>query len=173
MKKRGAVILSLLLLGAILLLGWLLLSREQETASQTSPTGRDRVVLVEKDGWIDRNFVVRLHKLGPDGGKASGVRTVFASPDEGRPAGSERFIWSEDGRWVLLVGRRFLCTREVRLNTGETAYLLYDVAGNRLFCNSEQQSAHAPFSEQDLRAIRFTEELLSDGGQAVRQPDRP
>jgi hypothetical protein len=57
-----------------------------------------RVILVERPTFIARNFEVWLENI--DSGRE---RTVFRSPDAGRPVGSERIVWSVDGSRFLLL----------------------------------------------------------------------
>ncbi len=74
---------------------WLFSIRaDRTTDSSLSPDDSIRARLVEVGPtWdLDRNFVIRLGFLRKDT-----TRTIFRSPVEGRPVGSDRFIWSGDG----------------------------------------------------------------------------
>src|SRR5688500_9258366 len=59
--------------------------REQVTLVSLSPDEQQRVWLVELPVWMDRNFELRVEDL-----RTGSTRTLFRSPDEGRPVGSER-----------------------------------------------------------------------------------
>lgn len=130
--------------------------REETTASSVSPDGRKRALLVELPRRLDRNFEIRLEDQGQQPPRAV---TIFSSPDEGRPVGTERFLWSRDGRYILLVGRHFFAKSNVRLTTGEDLYFLYDVRARQAWCNARQQSALPPFSLETLAGIDFGEPL--------------
>jgi hypothetical protein len=104
------------------------------TASTDSPDGRFRVEVRELDRPLDRNFEVVLI----DRHAAPALsRVIFASPDEGAPPGTERFLWSPDSQAVLLVGEHFF-TDDDTDHEGERLYLLYDVAADSMWCNSSQ-----------------------------------
>src|SRR5215207_8625775 len=87
------------------------------TTTALSPDDQLQAALVEmQPRFIDRNFTVRVGAAGAD---PLSLEPVFESPDEGSPEGSERFIWSKDGEYVLLVGRHFAVDGTVRLRSGE------------------------------------------------------
>lgn len=103
----------------------------------------------------DRNFVLRVKDL------ALGTsRDIFSSPDEGRPEGSERIIWSEDSTRFLLAGRHFFPTTDKpTLTNGDALYLMYDVKTGELWCNASQaQLKH--FTAADVQLIRWREPLI-------------
>jgi hypothetical protein len=142
----------LLLLGLALgfvLRGCLVLDRRL-TLTSLSPNDTLRVMLVERPTFIDRNFEVRLENID-----SSRERTVFRSPDEGRPVGSERVVWSADGTRFLLLGRHFFVSDQGKLSSGEHAYLMMDVRSGRLWCNSRQQSELPGFGVEELREVRW------------------
>ena len=116
--------------------------REGVTLVSLSPDDRLRVQLVEVSTWIDRNFQIRLERL-PRGT----VETLFRSPDEGRPEGSERIVWSPDSRRFALLGRHFFVREGTPSRGGESLYLLCDVASGKLWCNASQ--AGPPFAAED------------------------
>lgn len=119
-----------------------------------SPDGSKRAAIVEHRGRFDRNFAVRIRD-------ALGWTTIYESPDEGgRGAGAERFIWSKDGAWLLLVGKRFYSIEGVRLDTGEDLYLLYDVERGRLWCNAVAGRYRKPFGIEELATTDFGEEFV-------------
>ncbi|MGL4419953.1 MAG: hypothetical protein ACRCZF_04750 [Gemmataceae bacterium] len=120
------------------------------TVTSLSPDDAHRVAVVELPAFIDRNFEVRLEGIG-----SGQVRTVFRSPDEGRPVGSERVVWAADGSRFLLLGRHFFVTDAGKLPSGEQAYLMVDVRSGQLWCNASQQRAHAGFGPAELRAVRW------------------
>ncbi len=133
---------------------------ETITASSVSPDGKTRVLLIEKDdGRMDRNFVVILEECSATTPKRFllvKIRYInsllFSSPDEGRPPGTERFVWSKDGQFILLVGKEFFTTGE-RLQSGELLYLLYDTKSGILRCNARQQGKYSPFTRRDVDSI--------------------
>jgi hypothetical protein len=129
--------------------------REQVTTTRLSPDELLRAVLVEYPypGFIDRNFQVRIEEV------KGASRTIFRSPDEGRPTGSERFLWSRDGSRLVLLGKHFYVTEGVRLQNGEFLYLLYDFPTGRLWCNADQSRAPR-FGESELRGYDFGEPLV-------------
>jgi hypothetical protein len=130
------------------------------TVTSFSPDDALRVVVVERPGYIDRNFEVRLEDT------ATGqTRTVFQSPDEGRPIGSERVVWSADGSRFLLLGRHFFVTERGKLSTGEQAYLMMDVRTGQVWCNASQQSQHVGFGVEALRTVRWVGWPPSDSTQ--------
>lgn len=121
-------------------------NEEQVTLTSLSPDDLLRVRLVEVPaGMIDRNFELRIENLADRTAK-----TVFRSPDEGLPEGSERILWASDGSRFVLVGRHFFTDGAPRLATGETLYLMYEVRSGRLWCNSKQPSRFPHFSLRDM-----------------------
>lgn len=125
---------------------------ENTTTTLLSPDGRILALLVELPRFIDRNFDVRLQRI--DGAK-SVTETIFSSPDEGRPAGSERFIWARDSEWLLLVGRHFYVKGDDRLKTGEDVYLLHHVSTCTTWSNAAQTADYEPFGAGKLAGIDF------------------
>ena len=97
-------------------------------------------------------------RVGRAGDDPNTLETIFRSPDEGRPIGSERFIWSVDGQYLLLVGRHFYVEGSVRLRTGEELYLLYHLPTRRLRCNARPAQSDR-FGFSDLAGISFVEPL--------------
>lgn len=120
------------------------------TVTSLSPDDTHRVVVVESPAFIDRNFEVLLEEVG-----SGQVRTFFRSPDEGRPIGSERVVWSADGSRFLLIGRHFYVTDVGKLAGGDQAYLMADVRSGQVWCNATQQSRHPGFGLPELRAVRW------------------
>jgi hypothetical protein len=122
--------------------------RENISLSSSSPDGAYRVEMVEYVGRLDRNFYLRLHRMAD-----KSVSTLFESPDEGRPVGIERIVWSRDSWQFVLLGCHFFVTDTAQLTNGEAAYLLYDVKSGKLRCNAVQQSQYPKFSREDLKGI--------------------
>ena len=60
-------------------------------------------------------------------------RTLLRSPDEGTAGrGSERLIWSKDGKpWLLLVGRHFFVRKDLFLDNGDQLYFLHHLGPGR------------------------------------------
>jgi hypothetical protein len=112
---------------------WWFTSGPASALEAESPNGAYRICLREvKDLLqVDRNFVVSLSIAG-----TGAERQVFISPDEGRPVGSERFVWSDDSKWVMLAGRHFYVVDGAVLPDGEQMYLLYHVPDGSIWCHS-------------------------------------
>jgi hypothetical protein len=108
--------------------------KERLTLASLSPDDKTRVALVELSHLMDRNFELRIENLERPGT----TRTVFRSPDEGRPEGSERVLWSGDGRQFVLVGRHFYVEPDAVLPSGEQLYLYYNVETGEVRCNAKQ-----------------------------------
>jgi len=125
-------------------------ARQNVSLSSSSPDGRLRVDVVEQDHWLDRNFQLRLRRVAE---KSS--RTIFESPDEGRPIGTERIIWSRDSSRFVLVGRHFFVPETAKLTNGEAIYLLFDVASGKLRCNSQQQTNYPSFTREDMKGTNW------------------
>lgn len=127
--------------------------RESVTLISFSPDEAVRVHMVEVGVWIDRNFHVRLERRNRC--EADSMRTVFRSPDEGRPVGSERVVWSDNSTRFVLLERHFKVNDGARLADGEVLYLMYDVTTNELRCNAIQQSEYRAFTLWDLPPMRW------------------
>jgi hypothetical protein len=163
-RPRWAIWILVALVGLLLACGWFrslpffLRSprREETTTTLLSPDERTLALLVELPRFIDRNFDVRLRRR--DGPKPV-TETIFSSPDEGRPVGSERFIWSLDSEWLLLVGRHFHVKGDCRLTTGEDAYLLHSVSSGTTWTNAAQAAGYEPFGAEKLAGIDFGQPL--------------
>lgn len=119
------------------------------TIASQSPSGKWRVLLVERPSGIDRNFSVEIEETG-----APGKRTLFASPDEGK-RGFERFVWSEDGTRVLLVGKTFFVVDGAALPNGEQLYFMADLTDNRIWCNATQRTQHPRFGLKEIQGTRW------------------
>jgi hypothetical protein len=96
---------------------------------------------------IDRNFAVTLTDLS-----SGSVSTIFVSPDEGRPPGTERFVWSSNGDYFALLGRHFFEDKAFQLSNGEYFYLLYHIPTGRMWCNASQSSGER-MSIAQLRSV--------------------
>lgn len=119
------------------------------TLTSLSPDDTLRVALIELPRF-DRNFQLRLQDT-----RTGKTRTVFESPDEGRPIGSERIVWSTDSSRFIVLGRRFRVRPSGILSYGEQAYLMMDVRSGQLWCNATQKTAHPGFGVAELRTIRW------------------
>ncbi|HUT09257.1 MAG TPA: hypothetical protein VMY42_02070 [Thermoguttaceae bacterium] len=128
------------------------------TTSRLSPSENLRAVLAESPfRFIDRNFRIYLEDLKDE--EAS--QTIFSSPDEGLPIGSERFLWSNDDSRLLLVGKHFCHVHPgALLTTGEYVYFLYDVATRKAWCNSTQQKDLPRFGKAELEESDYGERLV-------------
>lgn len=147
---RIAIAATVALVVGILLGFWGARFGEQTTLVSLSPDEATRVWIVERTHWIDRNFEVRVEDM-----KTQKMTTVFTSPDEGRPIGSERIVWSADSLRFLLLGRHFYASPESRLPTGESLYLLHDQKSGKVWCNASQQKTLPPFSQKDLSTTKW------------------
>ena len=131
--------------------------RGETTTSLLSPDEKLRAVLVEcSPRFIDRNFRVYLESTD-----SGALREIFLSPDEGAPIGSERFLWSRDGKRLLLLGRHFLVEKESQLQNGEMLYLMYDVVSGRLWCNARQLGGPR-FGSDEIAGYDFGEPLVCE-----------
>ena len=117
-----------------------------------SPDQSREVLLVEIPAFLDRNFEVRI---------ASGdqpPQTVFRSPDEGMPIGTERIVWSGDGDRFVLLGREFSVVKGGNLEDGRQLYLMYDCGSAKLWCNAQQVTQYPRFTPTDLEGTAWKEE---------------
>jgi hypothetical protein len=145
--RRAALVVLLLLVGfaagqlTARFAAWF----HQVALVSLSPDDKWQVRLIDHNPWFDRNFQLELVDLSDDS-----VATIFDSPDEDRPIGSERIVWSPDSSRFVLIGRHFAdCPETARLPTGEIAYLLYDLKSRALRCNSRSQTL-PPFKVEEL-----------------------
>ena len=147
--------------GGLVLLAKLFLGFSTVTVSAAAPDGRMVVQLVDRGRLLDRNFIIRLR------GSSGWWRQVWASPDEDLPGG-ERFVWSRDGRHVLLIGPKFFALPESCLASGEFLYLDLDTKTGAVR-NNATQSNGPRFTLADLTGLEFTARLDA-GGRTVRSP---
>ncbi len=157
MKAHWAIFLLLALFSGCLRDG-------KETASLTSvsPDGKYSISIVELDVFLDRNFEIRITDIA-----LGTTRTVFRSPDEGLPVGTERIVWSLDGERFLLVGRKFYVKEGTADINGEDLYLMFDINTNRLWCNARQQNKYPAFAISDVLKKKWPEEIRDYGGEGV------
>ena len=149
-SAAGSILTSLAGAIAGVILALAAFGRENVTLVSLSPDDRMRVRIVERNDWLDRIFEVRLEDLSE--GSSS---TLFQSPDEGRPVGSERIVWSPDSRRFALLGRHFYHLGEGAAQPdGESLYLVYDLDSGKLRCNSRQQATYPPVDEAEVKWIR-------------------
>jgi len=138
--------------GGMALLLWLLAltscgKKELVSLESVSPNGRFKVQMVELPVF-DRNFQLKLISDGKM------PELIYSSPDEGRPIGTERIIWSKDSDYLLLIGKEFNAGKEARLSSGEYLYLLYQVSTKKLRGNATQAN-HQKFTVSDVNGIEF------------------
>jgi hypothetical protein len=126
-------VMRIVFLGLILLIASGCIEKAPAEASliSASADGAYRVTLLELPNF-DRNFEIWLERA-KDGFKTN----IFRSPDEGRPVGTERIIWSGDHSQFVLVGRKFSVEDGPRIPM-ETLYVLYDIPTSSLWCNANQ-----------------------------------
>lgn len=125
------------------------------TAESLSPAGTRTVLLQEaRLPNVDRNFwiVLRDETTSPP---TSTV--VFRSPDEpGSSSRNDRFIWSSNGRYVLLVGDKFFVKTPPLLTAqGETVYLMLDTQTGAIWCNSDQMPEYPSLTRQVIAQQKF------------------
>ena len=101
-----------------------------------------------------RNFSIRLEDLARDE-----EVTIFRSPDEGGPPGTERLIWSKDGTKLLLVGRHFFVKEDLFLDNGDQLYFLHDLPTGKSWCNSAGVDL-PPLKADQVRGVEFTEPIV-------------
>ena len=136
------------------------------TVNSASPDGKWRALLIEFDDRsfeIDRNFEVLLEDAAVSPPQR---RVLFSSPDEGRPIGTERVIWSKDSKHLVLIGKQFFVKSRSEAVAGDLLYLLVDVQPEKSRCNSHQQIKYAPFTVADLAAIEWSDSAFD---QALRE----
>ncbi len=141
---------------------------ERTTTSRLSPDETLRASVVEP-AWrgIDRNFRIRIED------RARGTTTtIFRSPDEGDPAGTERLIWSKDGTKLLLVGRHFFVKDDLFLDDGDQAYLLYDVREGRAWLNAHELPDAPRLTAAMIDPIEFTEPIRWRGAPPTLDGER-
>ncbi len=155
MKRTLIVALLAGLMGFGLAWGLVWLGAEQSTASRLSPDETLRASLVERAyPFIDRNFQIRLENL-----VNRDTTTIFHSPDEGNPYGSERLIWSKDGKWFLLVGRHFFVKEDLFLDNGDQLYFLYQISSGKFWLNSAERPDLPALKAETIEGIEFTEPI--------------
>lgn len=155
MKRTLFVTISAALMGFGLawVVVWLGVGAERTTLSRLSPDETLRVSLVEQVfPSIDRNFQIRLQNLD-----TLKTTTLFRSPDEGMPYGSERLIWSKDGKKILLVGRHFFVKEDLFLDNGDQLYLLYEIPSGKFWINSAFRPDLPALKAEMIEGIEFTE----------------
>jgi hypothetical protein len=134
------------------------------TTQSLSPDDTYRIYLTESKPnlplTIDRNFKLSLAILDKDDKHEIARETLYISPDEGKPIGSERFIWSKDSKYVLLVGKHFFVATDLQVGHDEQAYFLYHAPSKRSWCNSQQaKGKHGILTEDELREIDFEQPI--------------
>ena len=147
--------------GGLVLLARLFLGLSTVTASAAAPDGRMVVQLVDPGRILDRNFIIRLR------GSSGWWHQIWSSPDEGLPGG-ERFLWSRDGRHVVLIGPKFFALPESCLASGDFLYLHLDT-GTGAVRNNATHSGGPRFAVADLADVEFTAPLEA-GGRAIKSP---
>jgi hypothetical protein len=129
------------------------LAAERTTLTRLSPDETLRASLVERVfPSFDRNFQIRLEDL-----VKGETTTIFRSPDEGKPYGTERLIWSKDSKWLLLVGRHCFVKEDLFLDNGDQLYFLYQVASGRFWLNSAERPDLPALKAEMVDGVEFTE----------------
>ncbi len=128
----------------------------ETTTSRLSPdeTLRARLVEYAPSRGLNRQIEVQIDSL------IDGTSTrIYGSPDEGRPEGTERLIWSKDGKWLLLVGRHFFVKEDLFLDNGDQLYLLYNVPLRKSWNNSAFSKELSGLKPNLIDGIEFTEPI--------------
>lgn len=120
------------------------------TLRSLSPNENYRVTLKEKKIFIDRNFILEMEDF-----EQNRKYSIFESPDEGLPTGSERILWSRNSEQFLLLGRKLHVHQDALLPNGEKLYLLYDLTTKTLKCNALQLTKYPQFTTNDLHVIEW------------------
>lgn len=123
------------------------------TASRLSPDETKRVVVedvVLLFFQLDRNFRVLLQDAGQTDGAS---KVVFESPDEGRPIGTERIVWSKDSSKFLLLGRHFVVHKGCTLSSGEIVYFMMDLPSGKTWCNARQGADLARLERNHVMSV--------------------
>jgi hypothetical protein len=101
----------------------------------------------------DYHFEIRITSPSTNG---SATETVYKSPDEG--GYPPRLLWSDDGRYLLAVGKGLGVVPDAGTDKGEMIYLLYDSQSHEVRCNSTQLNIPLKsFDFRDLAGINFGE----------------
>lgn len=139
---------------AVVWIGMAVFARKT-TLTRLSPDETRRASLVESEWLIhERNFQVCLEDL------VDGTSTILLhSPDEGRPYGSERLVWSKDGKWLLLVGRHFFVKHDFFLDNGDQVYFLYHLPSKKGWINSDGSAEWSALAPATFEGIEFTEPI--------------
>jgi hypothetical protein len=157
MQRMPKILAMVVALGAAFLFGRLMsrpwMGQEQTTLTSLSPDDSTRIQLVELPLFLDRDFELRLQDV-----KSGAIKTIFRSPDEGRPEGSERIIWSADGSKIILTGRHFAVREHTPTFDGAILYLMYDLPSGKIWCNASQQARFPSFELSDVALIKWSDE---------------
>lgn len=150
--RMGIVIASCLLM--VIMLRFLILrTKSGEVLRKRSPDGNRTVVVEELNNQlVDHNLIISIQDEG-----TGNKKTIFKTPDEGKPSGTEKIFWSDDGDFLLLVGKNFFVVDEAMVNDETALYLMYRVSTGEVWCNSSQ-----------TRSIRFVLDDVIKAGIKVR-----
>jgi hypothetical protein len=136
------------------------LDRERTTLTRLAPDETVRARLVDRKGREGyRTFEIRLESLHD--GKTT---TLYHSPDEGTPHGTERLIWSRDGTMLLLVGRHFFVKDDLFLDNGDQLYFLHHRPSGRSWSNAAEETGLPRLQAEQVRGVEFTEPIILKGG---------
>lgn len=126
-----------------------LASLESVSFQKKSPSGMFIAKVLERGRGLDRQFAIAILDR-----RTGQQENVFQSPDEGRPAGTERLYWSPDERYLLLTSKHVFVNDSERLPSGRYLYMIYDRKNRSIKCNSSQLLAEQ-FGIVDLLGIGF------------------
>jgi hypothetical protein len=132
-------------------------------SSTRAPDGKHLAELLE---WVSGPFPVGdWHfeiRISPGSTNNAPSETIYKSPDEGGVA--PRLLWSDDSRFLLVVGKDLGVGPRDGTATGEVLYLLYDSRKREVRCNSTQLSEPIKhFDFDDLTGINFGEQFRRQG----------
>lgn len=122
--------------------------------SQVSPDQKYVASFKELPGF-DRSFQV----LVAGNNSTSLPKIVYTSPDEGRPVGTERFIWTTNSEAFLLVGSHFFTRTNLKTKNGQSIYLFYNVVSGELRSNASQNVLPG-IDAAELRKLFWREEVF-------------
>ena len=127
--------------------------RPDTAVTAHSPDGTKEALLYSRILGIDKSTVLTL-KDPILCGLCNRYKAVYAGPEwADEVTGSERILWSKDGKHLLVLRPGIAEGGKLYITTGESVYLLYSLEAG------EGKSARADLSFTDLAPINFTEKV--------------
>lgn len=120
--------------------------------SQTPALSPDGVysVVIEQPSlrFVDRNFRVVLTRV------ATGEEVeIFRSKDQSPSITKENFVWSKDSRYFALIGDSYYVVDGSTIEGGDIIFLVYDVTGEIMYCNADDDRRYPRMSADSANAI--------------------